>query len=148
MALRSVLAAAAAALAFSIPALGQPDPLSPEAEVQAAEQRRYQAMVAVDIPALEKLLGEELRYTHANGNSETKYEFIASLESRNLDYQLIEASDSTVHVYGDAATVTGRARLRVASRGTRQKFELVFTAVHVRRDGAWQLVAYQSTRSD
>jgi hypothetical protein len=123
-----------------------PDPSSREGAVLAAEGRRYKAMIAVAVDALEPLLADELRFTHANGNVEAKYEFIASLESGNLDYQAIETSEVAVRVLGEAAIVTGVADLQLVARGNRSRVRLLYTAVYVERDGAWRLLVYQSTR--
>ena len=130
---------------LAAPAGAQPDPLSPEAEVLAAQQRRYQAMIDVDVAALEALLADDLRFTHADGKVESKYEFIASLESRNLDYQAIEESDTRVRIHGPAAVVTGETRTRLVVGGERRRVHLLFTAVYVRGEGGWRLVVYQST---
>jgi hypothetical protein len=130
-----------------VSASGQaPDPSSPEGAVLAAETRRYKAMIDADVAELERLLAVDLRYTHANGSVETKYQLIASLESGNLDYQTIESSDVTVRVVGDAAVVTGIAALRVVERGAPNGARLLYTAAYVKREGVWQLWVYQSTR--
>lgn len=123
-----------------------PDPSSPEGVVLAAEARRYKAMIEADVAGLEKLLADDLRYTHANGSVETKYQLIASLEAGNLDYQAIGTREVTVRVVGDLAVITGVAELRLAVRGVRSWAHLLYTAAYRKREGSWQLWVYQSTR--
>lgn len=131
-------------------ALARAEPLPPgaEGEILRAEARRYQALVDADVPALQEILGEELRFIHSNGSVENKYVFIAALESGRLDYLAARARDSAVRVYGDTGVVIGTAVLEVsAAAGPTQKLKNLFTAVYVKRDGVWRLVAYQSTRA-
>jgi ketosteroid isomerase-like protein len=48
--------------------------------------------------------------------------------------------------YGDAGVVSGSVQARVRSAGgPERKLRTLYTAVYAKRDGAWQLVAYQST---
>ena len=132
---------------WAVSAVAQtPDPSSPEGAVLAAEARRYKATVDADVKVLEEMLADDLRYTHANGSVEGKYQFIASLESGNLDYQAIATRDVSARVVGDAAVITGIADLRLVVRGAPTKAALLYTAAYVKRDGAWLLWVYQSTR--
>jgi ketosteroid isomerase-like protein len=126
---------------------GEPLPPGPEGEVLRAEERRLAAVVGADAAALQEILDDELRFTHSTGQVDTKYVYIASLESGRLDYLEARARDVTARVYGDAGVLTGTTvlRLRVGG-GEPQKAKLLYTAVYAKRDGAWRLVAYQSTR--
>jgi hypothetical protein len=136
------------ALAHAAGALepGKPLPPGPEGEILAAEALRQRALVDADLAALRELCGDELRFTHASGVVETKYVLLAALESGRLDYLAIKTSDEIVHVYGDAGVLTGNAIVHVKTAdGSRRTIPNVYTAVYAKRDGAWRLVAYQST---
>jgi ketosteroid isomerase-like protein len=47
---------------------------------------------------------------------------------------------------GDTVVLTGVCRIGVTSNGVKQAFTVRFTDVYARRGGAWQMVAWQSTK--
>jgi len=47
---------------------------------------------------------------------------------------------------GDAVVLTGIAQIKVVSNGTPNAFGVRFTDVYAKRNGAWQMVTWQSTR--
>lgn len=116
------------------------------AAVRRAEDQRIAAMIKADLAALDTLLAEELTYTHSNGRVETKAQFLAALKSGDLRYEAIDREDLTVRSYGETAVFTGRATLRVKSKGQENRFLVRFIDVYVKRNGRWQMVAWQSTR--
>ncbi|HYG62121.1 MAG TPA: nuclear transport factor 2 family protein [Thermoanaerobaculia bacterium] len=117
-----------------------------EADVRAADAQRFAAMVARDRQALERLLADDLTYTHSTGQVESKAQFLESIAAGGLVYQAIDPEEVAVRVYGETAVVTGRASLRVESRGQALVLPVRFTSVYVRKDGLWRLAAWQSTR--
>ena len=144
--LLTALALAAAAAALEP---GKPLPPGPEGELLAVDAERARALIDADLTALRELCGDELRFVHANGVIETKYVLLAALESGRLDYLSIDTSGETVRVYGEAGVVSGNAVVRVRMpSGKRRRIDNVYTAVYAKRDGAWRLVAYQSTLAD
>ncbi|HZP25527.1 MAG TPA: nuclear transport factor 2 family protein [Dehalococcoidia bacterium] len=117
-----------------------------ETEVRQIESRKFAAMVNREFAELEHILADDLTYTHSIGQLENKAEYLATLRSGNLVYQAIETEELNVRVYGDASVVTGRAKMRVGSGDQSTNLLIRFTDVYVKREGRWQLVAWQATR--
>jgi hypothetical protein len=115
-------------------------------EVLAAERARVQLAVKADTSALEKILGDELTYAHSNGRVDTKAQFLEALKSGDLKYESMEHDHLAARVYGNTAILTGLSKVKVKSRGQDQTLHIWFTCVWVKRDGRWQMVAWQSTR--
>jgi hypothetical protein len=118
----------------------------PESEIRQLENRRFQAMLKVDAEELNRLLADDLTYTHSSGAVDTKSQLIDSLKSGERKYQAIEPQDLKVRLYGSAAVVTGRARLKTVSKRQESDFRVQFTDVYAKKNGHWQMVAWQSSR--
>ena len=118
-----------------------------EQQVLQAEKDRFAAMVKGDRAALEKLLADDLTYTHSTALLETKAQFITSVTSGKIDYVSIVPSESDwkVRVNGNSAIVNGVAAVNVIDTGKDRKIKLRYTTVHTNRAGAWLLQAWQST---
>ncbi|PKB70870.1 MAG: hypothetical protein BZY87_08430 [SAR202 cluster bacterium Io17-Chloro-G6] len=111
-------------------------------EIIALENRRIEAMVKGDIKALEEILADDLIYTHTTARLDTKTSFIAAISSGSTNYRSVEREDVKVRQFGETAVVTGHAKFHVGDN----KFEARFTDVYAKRNNAWQMVAWQSTR--
>ena len=121
-------------------------PAAAEEEVRAVDSRRFEAMVRRDREALDRLLTDDLTYTHSTGQVETKAQFLASIASGAFVYTSIQPRDVQVRLSGDVAVLTGRADLRVRAQERDLDLAVRFTSVYVRRDGEWRMAAWQSTR--
>ena len=111
-------------------------------EIIALENRRFEAMTKADVQALEEILADDLVYTHTTARLDTKASFIEAVKSGRLNYKSFEREDVKVRQFGDTAVVTGQAKIHVGDN----KFEARFLDVYAKRNGAWQMVAWQSTR--
>jgi uncharacterized protein (TIGR02246 family) len=115
-------------------------------EVRAAELRRFQVTTARDYEALATLLGDDLVYTHSNALVDSKPSYLESLH-KGLVYHTIEPREMKVRVYGDTAIINAEATIITSTGGGEKRpNELRYTDVWVRREGRWQMVAWQSTR--
>ena len=111
-------------------------------EIIELENKRVEAMIKGDVQALEKILADDLIYTHTTARIDTKSSFIEAISSGRSNYRSVERKDVNVRQFGDSAVVTGHAKVHVGDN----KFEIRFIDVYAKRDGAWQMVAWQSTR--
>jgi len=114
-------------------------------EIRQLEARRLRAMMDADTAALDRILGDDLTYTHSNGAVDTKASFLAVLKSGKLKYESV-STDGQVRVQGDTAVVTGRGAMKVRAGDRQLDMAVRFTDVYVKRDGHWQMIAWQSTR--
>jgi hypothetical protein len=122
------------------------DSATAESEIAQIEQQRFAAMQAADIATLDRLLSPDLTYTHSSGKLETKPVFLGAIRTGALKYKTVAPEGIAVRVYDSAAVVTGRCHFQVEAEDRQLDLQVRFTDVYVKRDGAWQLVAWQSTR--
>ena len=109
------------------------------------EDRRFQAMIAADVPALERLLGEGLVYTHSSSSVDTKASLIEAIRTKRSNYQKIERPQEQIRVYGQSAVVTGQARIELLGASGPRVLNLRYLDVWVKAAQGWQMVAWQST---
>ena len=117
-----------------------------EQSLLQAEKARFAAMQSADMAALEKLLGQELSYTHTSAAVQTKAEFISDIKTGTIKYLSIDSTEMKPHVYGNVGVITGGAAVHIILKGKDQSFRIRYTDVHVNRAGSWQMVAWESTR--
>lgn len=113
-----------------------------------ADERRYAAMVAQDVAALEQLLADSMLYVHSNGTVDDKGGYLAKIAGSTFRYERIEHPVSAVEDLGTGgAAVFGRMIAHGQAAGRPVVVDSITTAVWRQRDGRWELVAFQSTRS-
>lgn len=115
-------------------------------EILKIEARRAEALLKSDVDALERILSEDFTYIHGNGRSDTKSAYLEPIGSGRTKYLAADFDYEDTRIYGSAAILTGRARLRLRRQDGEIDLQSRFTVVYVRQDGSWQPVAWQSTR--
>jgi ketosteroid isomerase-like protein len=118
--------------------------------VKALELERFQAQEKNDFAALERLLADDLVYTHSSGNVDSKASYIESLRSGKARYLKIAPDELKVRIIGDLALIHGRGVFTLETNVNGQKGEnplkLSFLDVWQKRNGKWQMIAWQSAR--
>ena len=117
-----------------------------EREIRELETQRFRAMESVDVATLNRILSDDLIYTHANGLQQTKAELIGVLGSGDMKYESITPEDTRVRTYNATAVVTGRASIKIKAAGEEQSFKICYLDVYVKQGARWQMVAWQSSR--
>ena len=113
--------------------------------VLAAEDRRYQAMLAADLASLDALCADELSYAHSSGARDTKEQYLEKVRSGYYVYRRIEHPVERVAVLGDTAVVVGRMTADLDVDGVAKTIDNLALAVWTRAAGPWQLLAYAPT---
>lgn len=143
--MKTLLLMFTAMLPLAAMAVAQPSTAAADA-VKAAELRRFEVMTAKDYKALATLLADDLVYTHSSASVDSKASYLESLTSGRVTYKTIVPRDLQVRVYGDTAIINGVAAMTVDANGEALVNTLRFTDVWAKRNGTWQMVAWQSTR--
>ena len=134
-----ILALCSAALVMA----ASPNPAA-EKQVQAAMDAWLQAMTHKDAPALEKLLHDDLLYTHSSALVQTKADVLKELPANTVvgvDYR-----EKVIHVYGDTAIVKAKTVFHLVTNGTPSEIPLDILMVWLKGPAGWQLLARQAVR--
>ena len=111
------------------------------------DRKRMTAMAQKDIATLNELIADDLIYTHSSAWLDTKQSLIGNMESGSTVYTSVVPSDVKAQDLGDSVVLTGSCRISVNSGGNAMSFGVRFTDVYARRNGKWQMVTWQSTRT-
>jgi ketosteroid isomerase-like protein len=114
-------------------------------QITQLEERRWAAMTQGDLAALSALLAEELIYTHSSAVVDSKASYLESLHSGDVKYKKAERDPITVVVHGDAAFVTGSARVSVHVRGQDKLINMRYSNVWIKQPGGWRFALWHST---
>ncbi len=118
---------------------------SDEDQIRTLETKRYQAMRNGDAATLAALFADELTYVHSNATRDTKQSYVDKVSRGYIDYGAIDSATESVTVIGDVAVAHGQMRADVVTGDRPAQLNTSTLAVWVRREGNWQLLAYQPT---
>lgn len=110
------------------------------------DRQRMVAMAAKDIATLNKVIGDDLIYTHSTARLDTKQSLIGGMESGATVYTSMVPSDVVAQDLGDVVVLTGVATIGVNVNGAPNTFRVRFTDVYANRAGQWQMVTWQSSK--
>jgi ketosteroid isomerase-like protein len=114
--------------------------------IRDLEARRYDAMLAKDVEALEKLFDDDLVYTHSSGTVDSKRSYIDGVKARLWDYKAIDRFDENIVAREGAVLVFNRTKMDIDIRGKNTRLDNNTVAVWTRSDdGEWRFVALGST---
>lgn len=101
-----------------------------------------QAVIQKDEATLQRVLADDLSYSHANGRTQNKSEYIAAILKTGR-YESFTEADTQVRVYGGTAVLTGYVDVKI---GGRDSYRVRTLEVYVLNNGRWQMAAKQSAR--
>ena len=115
----------------------------PSGKVRETSAAWRQAVIQRDEAALQRVLAEDLTYSHANGRTQNKAEYIAAILKGPGRYESFTEADTQVRVYGGTAVLTGYVDVKMAGRDL---YRVRTLEVYVLNNGRWQMAAKQSAR--
>jgi uncharacterized protein (TIGR02246 family) len=116
-----------------------------ESEILKINQEYDKAIISRDAEAYERILADDFIFTDYKGNVSNKRQEIEKVRTGDLKFQSGKSDDVQVKIYGKTAVVTGRFTAKGQSKNQNFTFVERYTAVFVKRNGRWQMVAEQST---
>lgn len=117
-----------------------------ERELADAQRARFDATIAGDIPALERLMAEDVMYFHSTGHMDTRSGFFERVVPR-LPYRKFVSEDQQVRVFGDGGLVTADVAItQQGADGAERVTRFRATSVWAKRDGRWQEILWQAIR--
>ena len=121
-------------------------PSSEEKIVLDTEKQRFEAQVSKNYALLDRVLANDLVYTHSHGGSDSKQSYIQSIRDGKSKYDAITIEDQKVRIYGNTAIINGMCMVKALSNGETINTHLKYTDVYVRSGKQWQMVAWQSIK--
>jgi uncharacterized protein (TIGR02246 family) len=120
----------------------------PEDAIKEVEKDWAAAVVKKDFATLDRVLADDLTYTHSDGRLDTKANFIEALRSGKQTYSAAEHQSIDVRLLGkDVAVARLKVRMTAASGGqTATPANFSMLRVYRLNNGRWQLTAHQSAR--
>ncbi len=114
-------------------------------EIEALDAERCAATIAGDKAALERLLSDDLRYTHSSAVAEDKATYIDRVCNGHYQYSGFTNIERRLRVLGDLALVHGDVLIDVQVKNTAKRIHSRYLAVWQRENGRWRMLAWQST---
>ncbi len=137
---------ATALLTLLVPASSRADDADVEKQVAMLSKKGIDARVKGDTKTLDEFLSDDFVSINPNGDIGSKSQDLKDLKDGTIDFVSIDPSEVKVRVYGDAAVVTGRSRVKLKYKGHDIDDLVRTTEVFARRGGKWQCVLGQVTR--
>ena len=117
-------------------------------EVMAVVSRWAEAVRDRDAKTLDAIFDNEVIVTTYDGKTRGKSEEMEAMKPNpNMRFASVENEDVAVRIFGDTAVVTALTKMKMVASGKESSFALRYTAVFVKRDGNWRIVALQTARA-
>ena len=145
----AILVALFAPLLLACAAVSRGGTYGPEEaeQLRHIERKRLASLVEADVVTARRFHADDFELVNPAGGALSKDEYLAQIESGQVDYRAWEAGEITVRLYHDVAMIRYRdVRFDVDSRGQPvHRGPMFHTNVYERRAGQWQIVWSQAS---
>ncbi len=119
--------------------------MTTQEQLLRCDAERRQAMINVDEQALDRLLADDLTWTHSSGATESKAEFIAAIVRGAVVYDALEVEQDQVRDGGQLWIHNGVLKGKASRDGRAKQLKAKFLAIWRVTDEQLRLIAWQST---
>ncbi|MBX3567886.1 MAG: nuclear transport factor 2 family protein [Rhizobiaceae bacterium] len=113
--------------------------------IETLEARRYAAMLASDVAALDEMLDDDLVYTHSLGDRDGKASYLDKVARGVFVYHEIHHTSDRIIARDGCAVVAGTMRATASVGPELRRIDNSCMAVWMKTNGRWRLAAYQPT---
>lgn len=106
------------------------------------------SFVKGDMTVTERITTDDYSFINSTGETQTKAQFIEMFKSGAYKITYLDLDNFKVRVFGDTAVATYGQTEKSQYQGKDNSGHYVYTDVWVRRNGNWQIVATQGTKSE
>jgi len=110
-----------------------------------ADDERCRALLAHDLDALDRILTDDVVYTHSSASVDTKEAFLRSMREGRLRYLAAQRKSADIRLYGQVAVMHGHVIMQVEVHGNKKDLNNLFQSVWIEREGRWQMASWAST---
>jgi len=114
-------------------------------EVLEASEALDRAMLDKNISVMAAWLSDELEYTNQFGEVLTKAQWLDNIGAEKLKHVTFDHKVADLHIYGDAAVLTGISHTIFEYKGAVSNTPRRFTRFFVKQGGKWLLVGQHVT---
>jgi ketosteroid isomerase-like protein len=142
-----IVLAASVGLLCALSVVAQSRRADTPAAIENADKMFADAMVKADLIALANTYADDYVFTDPTGRVSRKADLLDSFKRGVITIRSQEISDVQVNAYGDFAVEIGKLVSEATRDGKDSSGTFRFTRVWVNRNGRWQTVAFQETRT-
>ncbi len=108
-----------------------------------AHHARVAALLAGDLDALGKVVGKDLVFISAAGQTMKWPDVVTSIGSGSLKMLRMDSSNIETRIYGDVGLLTYKANTASEHDGEKVEATTLSVTVYVKRGNGWQMVSQQ-----
>ncbi len=123
---------------ISIRAVGQ------EAELLTFEKEIEKAVVATNLPFLEKAYAEDFRFKHGTGLVDSKSSWIKAVGEAKGKYISRVVDSVEVEIHDKIGITNGKITVTLKTDKADRKYMIKYVRVYVRKEQQWQLIMHRT----
>ncbi len=125
-------------LLISIPALSQ------EAELLNFEKNIEKAVVAADIPFLDKVYADDFRFKHGTGLVDSKSSWLKAVEQAKGKFISRVLDSVEVEIHDKIGITNGKITVTRKTDKADKKYMVKYVRVYVKKEQQWQMIMHRT----